>query len=261
MNKCIGTLIIVSILNILFGMETYCQSQSLSISGGYAYQNGDGTNLTVSYDNQISQSWSWKIQAGISNTFSRTYQGGGPPRPEIASFMDIRRMREQSELVDIYLDPEFVEAYEGQGLAFIEKSPTTYGNRYFLNFGLDYSYIQKTRWIFSFGFGVGLGIKDDVRVIGGGNFPYGPVSNDDLEGIVVSGNFRNYFVNQRMVKYVFLNNILDHKVSFEINNRLSVFQYLGYNYDFIAATGIGGDRLNLGTAGVIHINLGVQFKM
>ncbi|NBC02829.1 MAG: hypothetical protein GVY20_03900 [Bacteroidetes bacterium] len=253
--------ILVSILNILFGMETYCQSQSLNISGGYAYQNGEGTNLTVSYDHQISQSWSWKIQVGLSNTFSRTFQGGGPPRPEIASFMDIRRMREQSELVDIYLDPEFVEAYEGQGLAFIEKSPTTYGNRYFLNFGFNYSYIQKTRWMFSFGFGVGVGVFDNTRVVSGGSVYYSPNSNDVLEDITISQDFWNAFDSQRIVKYLFFNNLLDHKVGFEISNRLCVFQYIGYNYDFIAATGIGGDRLNLGTAGVIHINLGVQFKM
>ncbi len=242
-------------------METFAQSNSVNVHGGYAYQNGAGTNLTVSYDQKISEAWSWKIQAGISNTYSRTFHEGGDSRPEIASFMDIRRMREQAELVDIYLDPEFVEVYEGLGLALIEKSPTTYSNRYFVNFGLDYHYVQRSKWFFSVGFGVGLGIFDNVRVIGGGSRPYGSEFNDVLEGIVILENFRNFYDNQRMVKYLFFNNLLDHKIAFAITERLTVFQYMGYNYDFIAATGLGGDRLNLGTAGVIHINLGIQIKL
>lgn len=261
MNKKTICFIVVSILNMFLGMETFSQANSLNISGGYAYWNGEGTNLTVGYGCKMNQSWSWKIQAGISNTFSRTYQGGGSPRPEIASFMDVRRMREQAELVDIYLDPEFVEAYEGQGLAFIEKSPTTYYNRYFVNFGLEYCYVQRSKWDFSFGFGVGMGVLDNTRVVSGGSVPYSPNSNDVLEGITISLDFWNAFDSQRIVKYLFFNNLLDHKIAFCINERLSVFQYIGYNYDFLGATGLGGDRLNLGTAGVIHINLGIQIKL
>lgn len=253
--------ITVSILNLLFGMETFSQARSINIHGGYAFQNGEGTNLTVSYSQNMNESWSWIFQFGISNTFSRTFQGGGEPQPDISSFMDIRRMREQAELVDIYLDPSFVEAYEGQGLALIEKSPTTYTNRYFVNFGFDYKYIQRNKWIYSFGFGLGLGVLDDVRVVGGGSRPFGPEFNDVLDGIVISESFNNRYDNQRMVKYLFFNNLLHHRVSFSINDRLSVFQYIGYNYDFIAATGIGGERLNLGTAGVIHLNLGIQIKL
>lgn len=242
-------------------METFAQSNNVNVHGGYAYQNGEGTNLTVSYEHKLSHAWSWKIQAGISNTFSRTFQGGGYPRPEIASFMDVRRMRDQAELVAIYLDPEFVEAYEGQGLALIEKSPTTYTNRYFVNFGFEYHYTQKNKWIFSVGFGVGTGVLDNTRVVSGGNVYYSPNSNDVLEGITISQDFSNDFDSQRIVKYLFLNNLLDHKIAYAINERLSVFQYIGYNYDFIAATGLGGERLNLGTAGVIHINLGIQIKL
>lgn len=242
-------------------METFAQLNSVNVHGGYSYQSGEGTNLTVSYDHKISNAWTWKIQVGISNTYSRTFQEGGPTRPEISSFMDVRRMREQEELVDIYLDPAFVEAYEGQGLGLIEKSPTTYTNRYFVNFGLDYYYVKRSKWFFSVGFGVGLGIADNVRVIGGGSRPFGSEFNDVLEGIVISENFRKFYDNQRMVKYLFLNNLLDHKIAYAINERLSVFQYIGYNYDFIAATGLGGERLNLGTAGVININLGIQIKL
>jgi len=253
--------IIISILNLVFGMETYSQSNSVNVHGGYAYQNGEGTNLAVSYAQKMSKAWSWKIQVGISNTYSRTFHDSGGSRPEIASFMDIRRMRQEAELVDIYLDPEFVEAYEGQGLALIEKSPTTYSNRYFVNFGIDYYYAQRSKWFFIVGLGVGLGIADNVRVIGGGNRPYGSELNDVLEGIVISENFRNFYDNQRMVKYLFFNNLLDHKIAFAINERLLVFQYIGYNYDFLAATGLGDERLNLGTAGVVHVNFGIQINL
>jgi hypothetical protein len=87
------------------------------------------------------------------------------------------------------------------------------------------------------------------------------IQNFVFDGIYITEEFKNSYDNQRLVKYLIFNNLLDHRVSFEIIERMSIFQYIGYNYDFIAATGIGGDRLNLGTAGTLHVNLGIQIKL
>jgi hypothetical protein len=228
------SIIVISILSIVFGVETFSQSSFVSLHGGYALHNGTGTNLTVSYAQKLNVNWSWKVQVGIVNTFARAHQGG-VEMPEIASFMDIRRMREQEELVGIYLDPEFVEAYEGQGLGLIEKSPTTFSNKYFINCGLDHQYIQKPRWSFTFGFGIGLGIADNTRVVGGGGRVLDSIQNFVFDGIYITEEFKNSYDNQRLVKYLIFNNLLDHRVSFEIIERMSIFQYIGYNYDFISS--------------------------
>ena len=216
----------------------------------------------VSYAQRLNNNWSWTVQAGIINTFGRTFQQGIEERPEINSFMDIRRMREQEELVATYFDPEYGAAYENQGLGLINKSPTTYSNKYIINGGLKRNYVNRSKWLFSFGVGFGLGMSYNSRIIGGGSIEISELSNEFFDGIIISEEFLHRWDHQRLEhKLVLFNSYFDHILFYRLSDKIYISQYIGYNYDFLGATGLGGERLNLGTAGILNINLGIQINL
>jgi len=239
---------------------TYSQNSSVIIHGGYDMSwGGSGSNLSFAYHRKLSKRWSLGSSMTISNTYNRRFVNAHESRG-LETFMDTRYIRYQGDLMTDHIDPEIVLAYENYGLL---HTPTKneYNNQFLANVVADYDYRQRPIWVLSFGFGFGLGVADRLKNMGGRAGDFLPFESM-VDGIEVgSFGFQNRNDFSRVVKYLFWNSVINHKVNYALTDRFSIVQLTVYQFDFHAATGFGGDRRNLINAGLFQLNLGVCLKI
>jgi len=258
MNKKWFLILVLGML--LPGMGIYSQNNSVIIHGGYDITSGgDGSNLSFDYYRKLSKRWSLGSNMTISNTYNRKFVDAHESRG-LQTFMDTRFIRSQGDLMADHIDPEIVFAYENYGLVHTA-TKNEYNNQFLANVIVDYDYRLRSKWILSFGFGVGVGVADRLKNMGGRAVGFVPFESM-VDGIEVgSVGFQNRNDFSRVVKYLFWNSVIKHKVAYTLSDRLSIVQLAVYQFDFPAATGLGGGRRNLTKAGLLQLNLGVCLKI
>jgi len=254
-------ILVFSILGMLVpNMEIYSQMNAVMVHGGFDLtRGGSGSNLSLDYSRKLTSRWSFGGMITISNTYNRILLNRHESR-NLSTFMDTRHIRAQGDLMVEYIEPDIVYAYENYGLRHTA-TKNEYSNLFLFNVVLNYDYHLRPRWALTFGIGTGIGLADRLKNIGSRAVIFLPYESQ-VNGIDVgSTGFRNRVDFSRVVKYLFWNSTLNHQIAYSLNDRLCLVQVISYQYDFHAATGIGGVRQNLINAGLLQFNLGIRLKI